>query len=82
MVFDRKPKTENGIIEDRVMKARFWVTLGLLLVVAGCAGYYGPAAPREGYGYEYEPVPPSWYGNDPAMRDWYGPPYFDPHYGN
>jgi len=53
------------------MKARFRVTLGLLLVVAGCAGYYGSAAPRERYGYEYEAVPPSWYGNDPAMRDWY-----------
>jgi hypothetical protein len=63
------------------MKTRFWMALGLMLVMAGCAGYYGPSAPRERYGYEYEPVPPSWYGNDPAMRQWYTPPYFDPQTG-
>ncbi|MBM4275416.1 MAG: hypothetical protein FJ134_13290 [Deltaproteobacteria bacterium] len=26
----------------------------------------------------YEPIPPSWYDYDPAMRHWYTPPYFDP----
>ncbi len=28
----------------------------------------------------YYPVPPEWYGYDPAMAYWFTPPYFDPWY--
>jgi len=69
------------------MKTRFWVVLGLLLILSGCeaAGYSGYQA---GYGYQRSPydmpdpaynrVPPSWYGNDPSLRQWYTFPYNNP----
>ncbi len=76
------------------MQARFWVVLGLLLILSGCgpSGYYGY---QSGYGYQpgygyyqrspygqadpaYNRVPPEWYGNDPSLRQWYTFPYNNP----
>ena len=62
------------------------LALGAALAAAGCAegsqGYYAPA-PRpysysQPYNYNIDDVPPSFYGNDPSLRQWYTAPYWDP----
>jgi hypothetical protein len=64
------------------MARRCWGVLGLLLVVpvallAGCAperAYRGAAADES----SISDVPPSFYGNDPALRHWFTAPYWMP----
>jgi starvation-inducible outer membrane lipoprotein len=50
---------------------------GLLLLKASQVHFW------EGPRWEkwYHPVPPEWYGYDPAMEYWYTPPYFSPWMG-
>jgi hypothetical protein len=69
--------------EESAMTKRWWGVAGLLLVVpvmflAGCTageGYRGevstPAYNRE--------IPRALYETDPALRQWYTAPYFDPY---
>ena len=65
------------------MKRRSWGVFGLWLLVtmallAGCASggaYRGAPSPDT----SVNTVPPSFYGNDPALRHWYTAPYFDPY---
>jgi len=55
----------------------------LLLAIWGCApGYYAPSYyPGESYPGEAQyGIPTHWY--DPSLRQWYTPPYFDPHRPN
>jgi len=60
-----------------------WVGLGLLLLapllfLAGCAA--GEASRGDTSYYPYiSDVPPSFYGNDPALRQWYTTPYWNPY---
>jgi hypothetical protein len=65
------------------MTTRWWRVLGLLLLVpvvlvAGCApeGAYRGATSSESY---ISNVPPSFYGNDPTLSQWYTAPYFMPY---
>ena len=65
------------------MTRRWQKVGGLLLLVpvvllAGCAaaGAYRGAASADT---SVNTVPPSFYGNDPALRHWYTAPYFDPY---
>lgn len=65
------------------MTRRYWGVLGLLLLVlmallAGCAdgGTYRGAESTNTYIYT---IPPAFYGNDPALRQWYTAPYFAPY---
>ena len=65
------------------MTMRWWGVAGLLLLVplmvlAGCTagetyrgGGSAPAYHRD--------IPPSLSDTDPALRQWYSPPYFDPY---
>ena len=49
-----------------------------VVLLAGCAagGAYRGAASNDT---SVNTVPPSFYGNDPALRHWYTAPYFDPY---
>jgi hypothetical protein len=65
-----------------------YLALLAFLALAGCAGgaggeyyasgggsYYGYGA----YGGPYrDEVPPSFYNNDPTLRQWFTPPYWNP----
>lgn len=58
------------------MQAITGVLLVLSLVLTGC----GPGSYQPGPSYlegsaGISTVPPSWYGGDPAMREWYSFPY-------
>jgi hypothetical protein len=62
-----------------------WKRLGLLwlaavALAAGCAGggAYQGAAPEN---HVLTDVPSSFYGNDPALRQWYTAPYWNPSTG-
>jgi len=65
------------------MTRRCWGLLGLWLLVpvvflAGCAagGAYRGAASADAY---VNNVPPALRDTDPALRQWYSPPYFNPY---
>ena len=65
------------------MKAFLSLAVALFLGLAGCSAATSPAwqtkAGSVAYQTEdsgYRMVPPSWYGNDPAMSHWFTPPYF------
>ena len=64
------------------MTKRWWGVLGLWLLLpvvflAGCAeGTYRGAASADAYN-NY--VPPALSGTNPALREWYTAPYFDPY---
>jgi hypothetical protein len=64
------------------MKERIMLVLALLSLLAGCAA---GAAYQPGREAPYEPyisdVPPSFYNGNPALRDWYTAPYWDPSVG-
>jgi hypothetical protein len=65
------------------MTRRYWGILGLLLLVpvallAGCAAGKTYRGAESDFSYIYT-VPPSFYGNDPALRQWYTAPYFIPY---
>ena len=66
-------------------KCLAWLALGALLTASGCAkgryqgSYYYPPRPyvySEPY-YDSD-VPPSFYNNDPNLRQWYTSPYWNP----
>ena len=65
------------------MTRRTWGVLGLWLLVAvallaGCAdgGAYRGAGSADA---SVSHVPPSFHGTDPALRQWYTAPYFNPY---
>ncbi len=65
------------------MTKRCLGVLGLLLLMpvvlpAGCAagGAYRGAGSADAY---ISPLPPALQGTDPALRDWYTAPYFNPY---
>lgn len=62
------------------MKVGLWTFLGLLLLLSGCApATYQPYQPGYEPGDSYPGrVPGWWYDNDPSMRYWFTPPYFNP----
>jgi hypothetical protein len=53
-----------------------WLLVAVMLP-AGCAGgtYQSPGSA----GASINDVPPALQNTDPALRDWYTPPYFDPY---
>jgi hypothetical protein len=57
-----------------------FAALALLALGLGCAspGYYQT---REPYNSAITDVPPSFYDNDPTLRDWYTAPYWNPNIG-
>jgi hypothetical protein len=64
------------------MSRRWRLVMGLLLLVpvallAGCAGA-GNGRGDVVYQPYITDVPPSFYGNDPALRHWYTAPYWMP----
>lgn len=65
------------------MKGSIALALALFLGLAGCSAASSPAWQNKAGSIAYQTedpgpslVPPSWYGNDPAMSYWYTPPYF------
>jgi len=55
-----------------------WSLLLVLLISGGCAA---PGGSYQGSDYQYSyitDVPPSFYGNDPALRGWFTAPYWMP----
>jgi hypothetical protein len=65
------------------MTEKCWGVLGLWLLVtvvvlSGCAagGVRRSAGSADAY---ISPLPPALQGTDPALRQWYTPPYFDPY---
>jgi hypothetical protein len=62
---------------------RLWSIRGLLwlmaaVLLAGCAA--GEAYRGSGSaGASVNPIPPALQNTDPALRQWYSPPYFDPY---
>ena len=65
------------------MTRKCWRVLGRLLLVpvvllAGCTaeGAYRGAGSADAY---ISPLPPALQGTDPALRQWYTAPYFDPY---
>ena len=66
---------------------RVWRARGLWLLVAvallgGCAdgGAYRGSYQGAGYGDAYvSPLPPALQNTDPALRQWYTAPYFNPY---
>lgn len=61
---------------------RFWRVRGLwLLVVAALLSGCADGGAYRGAAWDYpsvNTVPPSFYGNNPALRHWYIAPYFNP----
>jgi hypothetical protein len=60
------------------MKSFIVVALGLFLGLAGCSagGAYRGAGSTDAY---ISPLPPALQGTDPALRQWYTAPYFNPY---
>ena len=65
------------------MKSSIALVLALFLGLAGCSTASSPAWQTKAGSVAYQTqdsgqrmVPPSWYDNDPAMSQWYTPPYF------
>ena len=65
------------------MTRRCWRVVGLWLLLpvvlpAGCAseGAYRGAGSADAY---ISPLPPAFHGTDPALRQWYTAPYFNPY---
>jgi hypothetical protein len=59
------------------------ILIGLAMVAwlaaAGCAqGSYARSRPGESRGSYTNDVPPAFYDNDPALRQWYTAPYWNP----
>jgi hypothetical protein len=65
------------------------VAVVVLLGMSGCAGgagggYYTPSGSGSYYGYGayngsyIDEVPPSFYNNDPTLRQWFTAPYWNP----
>jgi hypothetical protein len=65
---------------EKAMKRLIWLGLLLLVLTGSCA----PGGYRQGpepYYPTISDVPPSFYGYDPALRDWYTAPYWNPSIG-
>ena len=63
----------------KTMQILAWLAWGALLAAIGCAaGYYAEPGPAPYPGSYISDVPPSFYGNDPALSHWYTAPYWDP----
>jgi hypothetical protein len=63
------------------MNTRYWVIigwLGLWALIAGCAAGGGYQGGRYSDGSYLTDVPPSFYGDDPMLRQWYSAPYWNP----
>jgi len=67
------------------MKGFIALAAALFLGLAGCSAATAPAWQTKAGSIAYQTqdsgqsqslVPPSWYDNDPAMSQWYTPPYF------
>ena len=65
------------------MKSSIALVVALFLGLAGCSAATSPAWQTKAGSVAYQTedssqslVPPSWYDNDPAMSQWYTPPYF------
>jgi hypothetical protein len=65
------------------MKGSIVLVVALFLGLAGCSAATSPAWQSKAGSIAYQTpgsgqslVPQSWYGNDPAMSQWYTPPYF------
>jgi ABC-type oligopeptide transport system substrate-binding subunit len=66
------------------MTNRVLLALTLLAVLAAAAAACAPSGyqPPPGEYYPYiSDVPPSFYNYDPALRDWYTAPYWNPDIG-
>jgi hypothetical protein len=63
------------------MNRRWWAPAGLLMLLSLVAGCAAPGAsyqgPDTGETY-YSDVPPSFYDNDPMLRQWFTAPYWMP----
>jgi hypothetical protein len=66
------------------MKGFVALSVALFLGLAGCSAATSPAWQTKAGSVAYQTedpnpslVPPSWYDNDPAMKHWYTPPYFN-----
>ncbi len=68
-------------------KSPLYLTLALVLILAGCAiqAYPQPVRdPRDPFANYYEiegpsAIPPSFYDYDPALMHWYTLPYYNPY---
>ena len=65
------------------MKGSLALVVALFLGLAGCSAATAPQWQNKAGSVAYQTqdsgqsmVPPSWYDNDPAMSQWYTPPYF------
>jgi hypothetical protein len=70
-------------MKENQMRTFLVLALGLFLGLAGCSATTSPAWQTKAGSIAYQTqdsgqglVPPSWYDNDPAMSQWYTPPYF------
>jgi len=59
------------------MKTPLWLILAFVVFLAGCAQVTLPKYLEKPKG--PGTVPPSWYDNDPALRDWFEPWYVNPY---
>ena len=59
----------------------FFAVLVLLVLNIGCAAPGYNQTPSEGYQSSISDLPPSFYDNDPALRDWFTAPYWNPDIG-
>ena len=62
------------------MKRFIWVGLAVLTLATGCATSAANHRAEPYYPYISD-LPPSFYDGDPALRDWFTAPYWNPDTG-
>jgi ABC-type oligopeptide transport system substrate-binding subunit len=62
------------------MKGPLLLVLAVLFLLAGCQGAYTSRS-NENYYPAIGDVPPSFYNDNPSLRDWYTFPYWAPDVG-
>ena len=74
----------NGL--GQAARVLVWLMAALLMILSGCApGVYRAGKPPVAYPKYFDKpggpgtIPPTWYGGDPALEEWFSPWYVNPY---